>query len=203
MRRELRPHAFSEATNRSIEAGIGGLWSASLVLVSFALTYGLGHHANGAPAQVSLFPGVDLLGLGELLERIISLLSRGGAIFALIVSVGFIGTWAACHLRSPRASASATPRVLPFVALFCSAVPVALTVLAVATRFFPGALPLTLKIFGISVIAGAVGWMVSVAAVFVGGDRQDLRRARRAVLLSGAPWYALTLYLASLMGASL
>ncbi len=202
MRRELRPLPLVEATHSNIDAAIGGLWSVPLVLSCLAATYGLGHHAGSAPVHAAEVPGADLLGLGELLERIISLLSRGGAIFALIVSVGFIATWAVCHLRSPRANSTATPRVLPFVALCCSAVPVALTLVAVATRFFPGALPLTLKIFGVSVIAGAVSWTLSVLAIFVGGDRQDLRRARRAVLLSGAPWYALTLYLASLMGAS-
>ena len=201
MRRERRFPPALTAKLSNTEAGAGALWAAPLGLMCVAALYGLGHHTNDPSSCTAVVSGRNLLGLGELLERIISLLSRGGAIFALVVSVGFIGTWAACHLRSPRANTTATPRVLPFVALCSSAIPVALTAVAVATRFLPGALPLTLKVFGVSVLAAALSWTVAVLAIFVGGDRQDLRRARRAVLLSGAPWYALTLYLASLMGA--
>ena len=68
-----------------------------------------------------------------------------------------------------------------------------------AHRFVPGTLPLTLKIFGISVLAAALSWSLGVLALFIGGQRVDLRRARAAVVLSGTPWYALTLYLAWLM----
>lgn len=145
--------------------------------------------------------GADLhaTGLGELLERIVAAVSKGGAVFALVVSIGFIATWALSHARAPRASESATPRVLPYLAFGSSMIPVTLTVVAVVTRFLPGTLPLTLKVFGLSVLAAALSWSLGILAVFVGGNRGDLSRARWAVFLSGTPWYALTLYLASLM----
>ena len=138
-------------------------------------------------------------GVSELLERIVAALSRGGAIFALVVSGGFIASWAVSHLRQPRASEDGTPRVLPYLALASSLVPVVLTAVAVLTRFVPGTLPLTLKVFGVSVLAAALSWSLAVLALVIGGQRVDLKRARAAVVLSGTPWYALTLYLAWLM----
>ncbi|MGB1701069.1 MAG: hypothetical protein ACPHRO_14015, partial [Nannocystaceae bacterium] len=168
MRRERRSSRPLPLTHGLSEIGIGALWSAPLVLASLAATWTVCRASHSDSARMLLPTDLDFLGLGELLERIIAMLSRGGAIFALVVSIGFIGTWAVCHLRSPRVNAHAAPRALPYVALCCSAVPVALTIFAIATRFLPGALPLTLKIFGISVISGAISWTLSVLAIFVG-----------------------------------
>lgn len=176
---------------------LDALWSVPLWLALLVSCVSLLQPA--APHVCGLSTAAAPAGVSELLERIVAALSRGGAIFALVVSGGFIASWAVSHLRQPRASEDGTPRVLPYLALASSLVPVVLTAVAVLTRFVPGTLPLTLKIFGVSVLAAALSWSLAVLALVIGGQRVDLKRARAAVVLSGTPWYALTLYLAWLM----
>jgi len=138
--------------------------------------------------------------LREIIEAIVAYLAWGGVALALVASLIFILTWVVSHLRTPRAAREEdAPRLLPWVALVVSGAPVALTVVAAIGRYVPGMLPLILKIFGVAILAAALAWTVSVAAVVVGGDKQDLKRARRAILLAGTPWYCLAIYLATLL----
>lgn len=153
------------------------------------------------PATSSL-PALDggLDRLREIIEAIVAYIAWGGVALALLASLVFILTWVVSHLRTPRASVDEDmPRLLPWVALVVSGAPVLLTVVAAIGRYVPGMLPWILKIFGVAILAAALAWVVSVAAIVVGGDKEDLKRARRALLLAGTPWYCLAVYLATLL----
>ena len=142
----------------------------------------------------------ELFGLADLLRRIIAYLASGGVILALTVSVVFIGAWVLSHLRQPKnKEEGGNVRVLPYLALWSSYVPVALTAFAAVASFVPGTTPLILKTFALAVLVAAISWLLGVVSLFIGGDKQDLRRARRSLLVAGTPWYALAIYLATLL----
>ncbi len=160
-------------------------------------------------AAIALCPRLGLLELAldgwldgwrELLAWLVAWLATGGIALALGASVIFIATWVLSHLRSARVEDDAVvmpTRLLPWLALLMSYVPVLLTVVAALGLFVPGLTPLILKLFAVAVIAAAATWVVAVGALLAGGADKDLRRARRALLLAGTPWYALALYLAT------
>lgn len=140
----------------------------------------------------------DLGPIGDLLRRIIAFVAWGGVAMSMVVSLLFIATWVLSHLRAPRDAAEDAPgRLLPMAALFAAGVPVALTAGAGLLRFIPGMLPMTLRLFALAVLLAAGAWTLGVGAVLAGGSSKDLRRARRAILLAGTPWYCLAIYLAS------
>jgi len=140
----------------------------------------------------------DLGPIGDLLRRIIAFLAWGGVAMAMVASLLFIATWVLSHLRVPRELAEDQPgRLLPIAALVAAAGPVALTAGAGLLRFVPGMLPMTLRLFALAVLLAAGAWTIGVGAILAGGSTKDLRRARRAVLLAGTPWYCLAVYLAS------
>lgn len=140
----------------------------------------------------------DLGPIGDLLRRIIAFVAWGGVAMSMVVSLLFIATWVLSHLRAPRDAAEDAPgRLLPMAALFAAGVPVALTAGAGLLRFVPGMLPMTLRLFALAVLLAAGAWTLGVGAVLAGGSSKDLRRARRAILLAGTPWYCLAIYLAS------
>ncbi len=142
----------------------------------------------------------ELFGLADLLKRIIAYLASGGVILAIGVSVVFIGAWVLSHLRQPRSEEeNGNARILPYLALWSSYVPVALTAFAAVASFVPGTTPLILKTFALAVLVAGVTWLIAVVALFLGGGKQDLRRARRSLLVAGTPWYALAIYLATLL----
>lgn len=139
--------------------------------------------------------------LREIIEAIVAYLAWGGVALALAASLFFILTWVVSHLRTPRTAEEddGGTRLLPYVAMLISVAPVGLTIVAAIGKFVPGMLPFILKVFGVAIVAAGLAWLISVAAIVVGGDRDDLRRARRALLLAGTPWYCLAVYLATLL----
>ena len=138
----------------------------------------------------------DLDRLRELLARIQEMLTLGGMALATGVSLLFILAWVLTHLRRPKKQAHP---VMPWVALMTSYVPVALTVVAAIGHFFPVLAPYVLKAFALAVLVAAFAWSFAVVAVMVGGRRQDLARARRALLLAGTPWYCLAVWLGTML----
>ena len=153
-----------------------------------------------AETAIAVLDGGGLDRLREIIEAILAYLAWGGVALALGASLVFILTWVVSHLRTPRqAGEEEATRLLPYLALLVSFAPVGLTLVAAIGRYFPGMLPFILKIFGVAVLVAAISWIVSVVAIVVGGDREDLRRARRAILLAGTPWYCLAIYLATML----
>ncbi|NVB36646.1 hypothetical protein G6O69_02300 [Pseudenhygromyxa sp. WMMC2535] len=138
----------------------------------------------------------DLDTIRRWLRRIQEILVLGGVSLAVVLSLAFIGAWVLSHLR--RAKAQDEPKItwLSHVALVGSLVPVGLTVLAAAGMFIPVLRPLMLKFFAYAAAGAAVSWLISVAALIVGGGQQELRRIRRALLLAGTPFYCLAVWLA-------
>ena len=100
------------------------------------------------------------------------------------------------HLRKPKKDAK--PH-LAMVALGSSYVPVALTAVAAIGVFIPLLTPYMLKAFAIAVLVAAITWCISVAAVVVGGRDEDLKRARKALLMAGTPWYCLAVWLSTFL----
>lgn len=139
----------------------------------------------------------DLDRLRELLKRIQELLAMGGVALALAASFVFLLAWVASYLRQP--SATQARPVLPFIALAVAYVPVVLTAVAALGALIPGLAPWTLKSFALAVVIGAFAWCLSIAAIVAGGTRQNLARARRALLLAGTPWYCLAVYLSTFL----
>jgi len=132
--------------------------------------------------------------LWELLRRIQEWLTLGGIALAALVSLLFLGTWVAAHLRRPGCDPHSA---LSRLALVSAYLPVALTFAAALGVFVPALAPLTLRFFAIAVVLAALSWCLAAAALIVGGTLRDLARARRAILLAGTPWYCLVAYLAA------
>jgi hypothetical protein len=139
----------------------------------------------------------DLDRLRELLKRIQEILAMGGIALSLAASFIFLLAWVFSHLRQP--SKTAAHPVLSTVALVVAYLPVALTFVAALGWLVPTLAPLTLKSFALAVVIAAFAWCMSVAAIVVGGSRQNLSRARRALLLAGTPWYCLAVYLSTFL----
>jgi hypothetical protein len=130
--------------------------------------------------------------LWELLRRIQEWLTLGGIALAAIVSLLFLGTWVAAHLRRPTGEPHSA---LPKLALASAYLPLALTFAAALGLFVPALAPFTLKCFAAAVVLAALSWCLAAAALIVGGTYRDLTRARRAILVAGTPWYCLVAYL--------
>lgn len=142
----------------------------------------------------------DLDKLRELLERIREMLALGGVALALGISCIFLLAWVLSYLRRPAAAGTTTTKgVLATASLWLSYGPVALTVVAGLGALVPTLAPFTLKSFALAVLAAAFVWCIAVAAIFVGGTRVHLGRARRALLLAGTPWYCLAVYLSTFL----
>ena len=143
----------------------------------------------------------DLDRLRELLQRIKEYLLMGGVTLAVVASLLFVGAWVLSWLRTPKKATegeSESIRILPWIALLTSYVPVGLTLVAAIGLFLPAWAPLMLKYFAYAVLAAAFSWLVAVAALFMGGSKADLARSRKALLLAGTPWYALAVWISSL-----
>lgn len=137
----------------------------------------------------------DLDRLRELLKRIQEILAMIGIAGALAASFIFLLTWVLSYLRRP--SSKTSHPVLATAALIAGYLPVGLTLVAAVARFVPMLAPWYLQAFALAVILAAFTWCVAVAAIVRGGNRQNLARARRALLLAGTPWYCLTVYLST------
>ena len=137
----------------------------------------------------------DLDKIREVLQRIQEILAMGGMALATACSLVFILAWVLTHLRRPKSQKNTSPQFRPLAALWSSYAPVGLTLVAALGLFFPFARPFIFKAFALAVVLAALSWAIAVAAVFIGGGRVDLQRARRAILLAGTPWYCLALYL--------
>lgn len=140
----------------------------------------------------------DLDRLRELIERVKQILITGGVGLALAASLIFLLAWVLSHLRRP-AVAAEQARILPTAALLTSWAPVALTTVAALGALVPTLAPFVLKSFALAVILAGVAWCIAVAAVVVGGSKKQLAHARKALLLSGTPWYCLTVYLSTFL----
>lgn len=139
-------------------------------------------------------PNLDQL--KELLARIQEMLTLGGMALATGVSLVFILIWVLTWLRRP--SNKSRP-VLPWLALFTAYVPVGLTLVAAIGRFMPVLAPYVLKAFALAVLVAAFASSFAVIGVLRGGKKEDLNRARKAILLSGTPWYCLAVWLGTLL----
>jgi len=140
----------------------------------------------------------DLDRLRELLERIREMIALGGVALALAISCVFLLAWVVSHLRQPaRIQPHGSPSVLATIALWLSYVPVGLTGVAALGAFVPTLAPFILKSFALAVLVAAFAWCVAIVSIIVGGNRQTLARARRALLLAGTPWYCLAVYLST------
>jgi hypothetical protein len=139
----------------------------------------------------------DLDRLRELLERIREMIALGGVALALAISCVFLLAWVVSHLRRPGVKGQGTPGLLATLSLWASYVPVALTCVAALGAFVPTLAPFILKAFALAVLVAAFVWCFAVVAIIVGGSRQSLSRARRALLLAGTPWYCLAVYLST------
>lgn len=154
--------------------------------------------ALALPGFLDLLLGLpDLDKLKELLKRIQELLAMGGIALALLASFVFLLAWVFSHLRQP--SKTSEHPVLATLALVVAYLPVALTLVAALGWLVPGLAPLTLKSFALAVVLAAFAWCLAVAAIVVGGSRQNLSRARRALILAGTPWYCLAVYLSTFL----
>jgi hypothetical protein len=138
----------------------------------------------------------DLDRLRELLERIKELLVTGGIALALAASLVFLLAWVLSHLRRPSV-AGQSHTVLCTGAMLLSWIPAGLTGIAAVGIFVPTLAPFILKAFALAIVAAGFTWCIAVAAIVVGGTRQNLSRARRALLVAGTPWYCLAIYLAT------
>ena len=120
----------------------------------------------------------------------------GGMALALAASLLFLLAWVLSHLRQPSIAGKSHP-VLSTGALLLSWVPVGLTAVAALGSLVPSLAPFILKAFALAVVAAGFTWCVAVGAIVAGGTKQNLGRARRALLLAGTPWYCLAIYLAT------
>jgi len=152
-----------------------------------------------AVAGVSdLLMGLPSVGrLLELLKRLQEMLTVGGVALSLGVSFIFLLAWVLSHLRQP--SLHASHPVLATLAQLSAYLPVGLTLVAALGWLVPTLAPLTLKSFALAVVTAAFAWCVSVAAILRGGNRQNLGRARQALLMAGTPWYCLAVYLSTFL----
>jgi hypothetical protein len=139
----------------------------------------------------------DLDRLRELLERIREMLALGGVALALAVSFVFLLAWVVSHLRKP--SIQMSRPVLCTAALWSAYVPVLFTAVAAVGALIPPLAPFILKSFALAVVSATLSWCIGVAAILAGGNRIDLGKARRALLLAGTPWYCLAVYLSTFL----
>jgi hypothetical protein len=160
--------------------------------------------AAGATLKIDMLPVLlaaglpDLDRLRELLKRIQEILAMGGVALALAASLIFLLAWVLSHVRRPSVAGKSHP-VLSSGALLLSWVPVGLTAVAALGALVPALAPFVLKSFALAVVAAGFTWCIAVAAVVAGGTRQNLGRARRALLLAGTPWYCLAVYLSTFL----
>jgi len=157
-----------------------------------------GNQLDAARGAVMAAGLPDLDKLRELLERIRELLALGGVALALGISAIFLLAWVFSYLRQPTVATTGRG-VLANLALWLSYGPVLLTVVAALGSLVPTLAPFTLKSFALAVLAAAAVWCIAVAAIFAGGSRSHLGRARRAILLAGTPWYCLAVYLSTFL----
>lgn len=155
----------------------------------------------GAAGLVSALIGwlglPDLGWIWDLLRRIQEILALGGMALALGVSLLFILAWVISHVRKPKKfkeGEGTGKRIISKLALWSSYVPVGLTVVAAVGLFVPTLAPFMLKAFAFAVLGAAISWSLAVAAIVVGGEVDELKRARRALLLAGTPWYCLAIW---------
>ncbi|MFV8750716.1 hypothetical protein ACNOYE_09200 [Nannocystaceae bacterium ST9] len=140
----------------------------------------------------------DLDTIREWIKRIQQFLALGGIALALGFSLIFIVAWVLSHLRKPRVLAEGEePGAgwLSKIALGSSFLPVALTIAAAVGLFVPLLKPLMLKLFAYAVLVAGVSWLICIAALIVGGGREELARIRRALLLAGTPFYCLAVWI--------
>ena len=137
----------------------------------------------------------DLDRLRELLERIREMIALGGVTLALGVSFVFLLAWVASHLRRP--SAQMSRPILCTAALWSAYVPMVFTGVAALGALVPPLAPFILKSFALAVVSAALSWCLAIGAIVAGGNRADLSKARRALLLAGTPWYCLAVYLST------
>ena len=148
-------------------------------------------------ACVSLAGLPDLDRIREILKRVQEILAMGGVALAAAGSLLFIAAWVLSHLRRPVKTAEKAKPILSSLSLGLSWLPVGLTAAAATGVVFPPLAPFILKCFAGAVLAAALSWAFAVATVLAGGSARDLSRARKALLLSGTPWYCLVVYLAT------
>ena len=149
----------------------------------------------GLTDLVLLIPDLDRL--RELLKRIQEILAMGGVALALVGSFIFLLAWVLSHLRRP--STSKSHPVLATAALITAYLPVGLTFVAALGWLVPTLAPFVLKSFALAIVLASFAWCTAVAAIVVGGDRGNLSRARRALLMAGTPWYCLAVYLSTFL----
>ena len=140
----------------------------------------------------------DLDTIRRWIRRIIEMIVLGGIGLAVAMSLGFIGAWVLSFLRKPAVvEEGEEPRSgwMSHAALWSSFVPVGLTLVAALGMFVPVLKPLMLKLFAYAAAASGVSWLLCVAALIVGGGRQELARIRRGLLLAGTPFYCLAVWL--------
>ncbi|EDM78659.1 hypothetical protein PPSIR1_29448 [Plesiocystis pacifica SIR-1] len=138
----------------------------------------------------------DLDTIRRWLRRLQELIVLGGVGLAVALSMVFIGAWVLSHLRTAKADEQERIEWMSKLALFVSFVPVALTVVAAAGMFIPMLRPLMLKMFVYAAAGAGISWLVSIAALIVGGGKEELARTRRALLLAGTPFYCLAVWIA-------
>lgn len=122
----------------------------------------------------------------------------GGVALALAASFIFLLAWVLSHLRRPSAKGSSHP-IISTAALGLAYIPVVLTAVAALGALVPSLAPFVLKSFALAVVLAGFAWFVAVAAIVVGGDKGNLSRARRALLVAGTPWYCLAVYLSTFL----
>jgi hypothetical protein len=155
--------------------------------------------AASSPGLAWEIPDLDTI--RRWIRRIIELIVLGGIGLAVAMSLGFIGAWVLSFLRQPKITSDegedAEPRStwLSHAALWSSFIPVGLTLVAALGMFFPVLKPLMLKLFAYAAVGSGISWLVCVAALIVGGGKQELARIRRGLLLAGTPFYCLAVWL--------
>lgn len=140
----------------------------------------------------------DLDTIRRWIRRIVELIVLGGIGLAVAMSLGFIGAWVLSFMRQPAiVNEDDEPRStwLSHAALWSSVIPVALTIVAAASLFIPVLKPLILKLFAYAALGSGISWLICVAALIVGGGKQELARIRRGLLLAGTPFYCLAVWL--------
>lgn len=150
-------------------------------------------------ALVTLMASAELPDLDTIrrwIRRIMDLIVLGGIGLAVAMSLGFIGAWVLSHLRTAKAEDEPKITWMSYAALVVAGVPVSLTLIAALGLFVPGLQPLMLKVFAYAVASAAVSWLISIAALIVGGGHEELKRVRRALLMAGTPFYCLAIWLA-------
>jgi hypothetical protein len=138
----------------------------------------------------------DLDRLRELLKRIQEILTLGGIALALGCSFVFLLAWVGSYLRQPKQH---DRKILSNAAILSAYLPVMLTLVAGLGALVPALAPYVLKAFALAVLSAAFSWCIAIAMIVAGGTKQNLAKARRALLLAGTPWYCLALYLSTFL----